>query len=328
MHRRTPAARHRDQVARERAHGSGDRSVDAETGDEGGAHPAASGGIDDRMAADHVQPGVTRFRLPPAIAVGAKIDDRRYVDAMATQIEGRGVGFVVVGDDHRAPAGKDREAVDIGARGACQHHPRPVVVGEHQRPLHGAGRQNDPSGADSPQALARQVRRRAGPEVVGNPFERDQEIMVEVAGDRRPGQNADVIESFQFGRSPAEPSGIGRAQQRPAGQAVFVGENDPRAASPCLPRRREPGRSRADDEDVAMRVHAFVPVGIGAVRRASQPRHPADEPFVEMPAAMRPHEGLVVEPGRDQAVCEVVDRGQVEADARPAIDAVRGETFI
>ena len=44
--------------------------------------------------------------------------------------------------------GADAVAVDIGLRGAtASMHARPVVVGEDQRPLDGAGRQHDLGGA-------------------------------------------------------------------------------------------------------------------------------------------------------------------------------------
>ena len=334
MHRRAPAAGHRDQVTGEPAHRPGQGSVFVEPRDTRPAHPAASAAVDDRMSFQDVQPGTPGVGLFGAFAAGPQVDDRGYLHAMAMEIEGGAVGAVVVGRHHGAAAGKDGKTVDIGARGAGQHHPRTVVVGEDQRPLQRARRQHDAPGADAPQTLARQMRRRGGAEMVGDPFERDQEIVVEIPGDSGPGENPDIVHPAQLRRRLGRPSGAGDAvaagslQERAAGRAVLVGENDPGPALPRRQRRGEPGRSGADDENVAMRVPALVAVGIRAVRRLPQTRHPADQAFVEMPAAMRPHEGLVVEAGRDQAVCEIVDGAEIEAGAGPAIDAVCREALI
>ena len=56
---------------------------------------------------------------------------------------------VVVGEDHRAAARRDTEAIEVGAHGAGQHDAGPVVVAEDDRPLDGARRQHGALGHDA-----------------------------------------------------------------------------------------------------------------------------------------------------------------------------------
>ena len=58
-------------------------------------------------------------------------------------IEGRLIGRVIVGEEDGAFFRGHREAVGVTAHGGGQHHAGAVIVGEHQRALDGAGRQND-----------------------------------------------------------------------------------------------------------------------------------------------------------------------------------------
>jgi hypothetical protein len=129
---------------------------------------------------------------------GARINNSSYLDAGRREIEGRAVGLGVVCEDDGAAAGRDGKAVDIGARRRRQHHARPVVAGEHQRPLDCAGSNNDLARPHHPQALARQRRRGGGAEVVGHTLgERHGAVIVnaERGGAR---QQPDVFVGLEF----------------------------------------------------------------------------------------------------------------------------------
>ena len=110
-------------------------------------------------------------------------------------------------------------------------------------------------------------------------------------------------------------------EQHPPRRPSVVGDHHPGAAAGRGQRRLKPRRTRPRDQHVAMVKALLVRVPAGSSGRSSKARHPADEPSVEVPPAGRPHERLVVEPGREQRRQPVVDRPQVEADARPAVDA-------
>ena len=80
------------------------------------------------------------------------------LDAGARQVDRRAPAVVAASEHRDAPAGRCRVAVEVGAHGGCQHDAGPVVAGEHDRPLDGAGGQHRPLGHDAPQALPRLVR--------------------------------------------------------------------------------------------------------------------------------------------------------------------------
>ena len=82
--------------------------------------------------------------------VGAQIDDRCDHDPGGFERGGRVVGIVIVGEQHRAAARRDRVTVDVGLDRARQHGSRPIVAGKDQRPLDRAARQHDPARADMP----------------------------------------------------------------------------------------------------------------------------------------------------------------------------------
>ncbi len=85
-------------------------------------------------------------------------------------------------------------------------------------------------------------------------------------------------------------------------------------------RGRKPGRAATDDQHLAMGVARGITVGIGLVGRHAQPRRGTDPGFVERrPRRLRPHEGLVVEAGREEGREQVVDRADVEGERRPAV---------
>jgi len=70
-----------------------------------------------------------------------------------------------------------------------------------------------------------------------------------------------------------------------------------------------------------MLVAFVVDVVIGRLRRDAEAGALADHLLIAVPEALRPHEGLVIETGRQHARDAVVERPDIELDARPAIDA-------
>ena len=142
--------------------------------------------------------------------LGAQIDDGGDGDAGVGKVECRLIGAVVVGQDDGALARQSAEAVDVGAGGIGQHDAGPVVVGEHQGAFVRAGRQHDLFGADLPQALTRDLGRRAARQVVGAALRHDQVVVVVVAGDGGARQQANFGEALQLLDRVADPVG-GRA---------------------------------------------------------------------------------------------------------------------
>src|ERR1700730_8482937 len=96
--------------------------------------------------------------------------------------------------------------------------------------------------------------------------------------------------------------------------------------APRRPRPTHAGRTRADDENVAMRECFLVFVRIAARRCAPETGGAADRRFVNLlPETRRPHEGLVVESGREEGRKPAGDRHHVEGERWPAVLARRAE---
>jgi hypothetical protein len=105
-------------------------------------------------------------------------------------------------DDARAEL--DAVARDQRPRRLGEHDPRPIVVGEDQRPLDRAGRQHDALGPHLPQTLARAARIGRG-EVVGQPLLRADEILRVESERLRPWQQSHARRRGEFGQRRGEP---------------------------------------------------------------------------------------------------------------------------
>ena len=169
----------------------------------------------------------------------AKVD-HGHGRAGGVQIERGPIGAIVVGQHDRAPAGEHGLTVEIAADRAGQHDARAVVAGEHQRPLERAGREHDLPGPDLPEPLAGQVRGRGRPQVVGDPLDQGEVVVVVVAECRGAGQHAKLRQGLELGPNSGEPGG--RWMIRPARRAARR-----RAAAPARPaaRARRRGRRQA-----------------------------------------------------------------------------------
>lgn len=89
------------------------------------------------------------------------------------------------------------------------------------------------------------------------------------------------------------------ATQRAARRDHLVHQDHPGTGSTRGERRRKTGGTTADHQHVAMRMTPFVAVRIRGAGTPAEPSGAANEPFIK-PPSRRPHEGLVVEPGRKQ----------------------------
>ena len=121
------------------------------------------------------------------------------------------------------------------------------------------------------------------------------------------------------GRGAVDP--VATVEQAAAELARLLGEDHPGTGAPGGECGGQSGRAGARHQHVAVRVDLLVGVGIGRARGLAQARGLADEMLVAHPGGARPHEGLVVEAGRQEAAHELVDAERVALRAGPAIDA-------
>ena len=222
--------------------------------------------------------------------------------------------------------------VQIGLRRACQHHAGAVVAVKDQRLFQRTLRQHDLSRADPPHPFARGIGGRVV-QVIRQPLAKTHHVLVIIADGRGPrhqphpggAQAAHLRLDPVPGRLAVDLHGrIG--QQRSAHFGVLVNQGHIRAGL----RRSQGGgnarSTRADDQHVGVQIAAGIAVGVSLGRRLAQARRAPDHGFIDLvPEGLRPHEGLVVEPGREQHIGPVVDRAQVKGQVRPLVLAFRDQ---
>ena len=225
---------------------------------------------------------------PAAAGVGPEVGDRGDADARLGQVEGDAVSVVVGRRDDRARSGADPVEADEPLRRRTHHDAREIVVAEHQRLLHGAGREHDLLRPDLEHPVAADQRH----EVVGEPA---------VGG--RAGHRLDpVLGRHGVHEAAALPRGRGAGGveagvvQRAAEDRILVDEDDLGAGLGGGERGAHSRRAAAGHEHVAEQVGLVeVPVRGGRVD-APQPRPAADQRRPEPPGAAGLVERLVVEP--------------------------------
>ena len=111
-------------------------AVAAERGQHRGGQRARALGGDHRVVGEHGKLGRER----PLLAT--QVGDGRDLDAGGTQVAGCGETAVGGRHDDGSRAGRHRVARQEGQRAAREHDPRAVVVGEDQRLLDRAGRED------------------------------------------------------------------------------------------------------------------------------------------------------------------------------------------
>ncbi len=97
-----------------------------------------------------------------------------------------------VGGEHYALTRFDRIAVDVVPHAFGEHDSRAIVIGEQQRALMCAGREHHCARPHLPQSLAGEVARWVA-EMVRDPLEESDLVMVVVANRRRSRQYRDVV---------------------------------------------------------------------------------------------------------------------------------------
>ena len=163
--------------------------------------------------------------------------------------------------------------------------------------------------------------------MITDALDRAVDAMVEHAEHRGPRKQTDIGHGGEFGRRRLCPFGPGPAGQRrwigvepAAQQEILVGEHHPRARAPGGQRRGKPRGTTADHEQVAMEEPLVVEVRVWLSRKAAEARRAPDRRLIELlPERPRPHEGLVVEAGRQKRGEPVVHRQRVEAQGGPAV---------
>ena len=291
---------------------------------------AGPGDADDRAAAQHLDParGQCGDQRPGRLGrTGANVGEHRHLDPRLHEVEDRAVRRAVVGDRDRPRSRTHPVTAHAGERRGGEHHPGAIVVGEHQGPLRRAGRQHHPPRPHLPQAFV-------DPWLRGRQLHHGEQIVVVVARHGGPvephhvGQGVELLRHVRRplqGRTPADRRST--VEKHSAGYRPVVGDRHPGAAARRGQRRLKPGRTRARDQHVAVVEALLVRAPVRPAGSGAESGHAAHEPPVEVPAAGRSHERLVVEPGREQPREPVGDRARVEADARPAVDAARAQTL-
>jgi len=152
---------------------------------------------------EHVDTAFTHRRHRFASGVCAHVDDRLDADSCLDQIESGTIGAVIV-DVERGPVARlGAIAVDISLRRAGQHDARAVIVGEHHRPLDGAGGEHHLGRADFPQALAEGSGRRA--QMVIHALDHEHVILVVIAERGGAGEHPHFCHVIQFGAGTQRP---------------------------------------------------------------------------------------------------------------------------
>src|SRR5260221_4356606 len=265
MDARAPAAGDAKQIAHDRARLAGKAdAVGGEWGDRHLAQRMRARGGDHRVAAQYLDAAAPAFSGSRNEAI-TRVDDGGQSDAGLAERLRQLVGAVVVGEDDRTIAWPHARAPDVALRSAGQHDPGQVAVDEDERALDRPGRQHDLARADLPQTVTRYPRRRRPPgEMIGDPLQDGEEIMVVIAGDRAARQQPYLFHRSKFAECRRQPFlcrdavDLGPAPQKlPAELALLVDEKDARAGASRRQRGCDAGRTAAGDQHIAM-VEALV----------------------------------------------------------------------
>ena len=185
-------------------------------------------------------------------------------------------------------------AVDQALSRGSVHHAGQIVVAEDQGLLVGAGRHDHGLCAQLEHAVA---------------LDDGDEVIREPAVCHGVGQYPDVVagfdgldESVPFPGRPAAIPVEARIGERSAQTGILLDEHhlDSVIGSGCLERRGHAGRAAADHHDIGPQV-LLVEIAVRGLRidRAQTGEAP-DHRFPQVPAALRPVEGLVVETDREE----------------------------
>lgn len=267
------------------------------------------------------------------VAGCARVDDRDLRTARL-QIERGLVGAVVVREHDGVTPRQHAEAMDVRGHGAREHHTRQVVVAEHDRPLVRARCENDALGADLPQQLARALAHRDR-QMIRQALRDGHEVVILIAERGTAREDTHVGQLAQLGFGLLDPLQRGLAvdfraarQQAAAKLPLVVNQDDARPGHRRRVCGREPRRAATHDEHVAVRVTLVVAVRVAHVGRLAKAGRFANLFFVLRPHLARPHEGLVVETGGQEARKHLADRIAIVFERRFGVHAGGDEPLV
>ncbi len=285
------------------------------------------------LCSDHAPTGDHR-RIEGHARIGAAVDHRHHLDPRRHQIARRLMRAIVVAINRHALSRGHAPAIEIGPHGARVHDPRPVVVGESNRPLQRARRKDRPPRHDPPETLARQMP--AHRLVQAHPLERPVGALIISAGHSRPRHQAHVVHAGEFGDHLGHPDMPWLAvdlfafrQKASAHPAVLIGQDYIRPRPRRRQRRDKARRPRADHQKIAEGIGPLIAIRVVLARKRPKPRRAANERFIDLlPKRTRPHEGFVIEPRPKEWRRKVIDRQHIKPKARPAVLALHLKALV
>ncbi|MNE71942.1 hypothetical protein D3C80_1678500 [compost metagenome] len=114
------------------------------------------------------------------------------------EIKDSPVGVVVVGCDNHLVSWHDAEAVCVRAYRRGEHDPWTIIVREDQRPLYRASCKNHLLCTNTPQPFTWLIQRRFRAQVLGDPFDSRDKVILVVTADRGAREEGNVGEQRQM----------------------------------------------------------------------------------------------------------------------------------
>ena len=321
---RRPAARHQQCVAGDLGGLADAAGRDRVHPHRGNAQPAfgAGGG----MALQHADAARRGCIGQIGAQIIAGVNDGRDPAAGIGQIEGSVPGAVMAGQHGDVVTDADAIAVQIGLRRTRQHHAGAVVAVKDQRFFQRALCKDHPLRADPPHPFARGILRQLV-QMIGQSFAQRDHVLMVIADGGRAGHHADAKRA-QFRQPRCQPcpgSGLINphrwiGQDRATHFGILVHQHDPRTRQGGAVGRSDPRRSGANHQHIRVQVTRGIGVGIFLAGGFAQTRGSTDERLIDLvPEAAWPHEGLVIETGREQHIGAIVHGPDVEGQARPFV---------
>jgi hypothetical protein len=260
----------------------------------------------------------------------------RDADAGRVQVERGEITAVAGGVDADIAPDRRAVAVEIGARGRCQHHARAVVAGKHHVPLDRACGEHHALGAHLPQPLARQ-RRVGGGEMVGDALGKPDHVLRVIAEGGGAREQPHVGHRRKPCAGPAPTPSLpcrraaSRSRRRGSRRAPLLVVARMTRAPSCAAasaaagrRRRRRPRARRNGRSAKRNDPGRPP---SAIRR--DPRLPGSPARRDISRSRpRPHEGLVVEAGGKNGAARSLTAPKVEGERRPAVLDCRREAVV
>ena len=279
------------------------------------------------MAGQNLKAKISGGRKQPLARRISTVHDRFNGNAGALQIEGSFVGRIVRRVDANLGADSNAVVIEIGTGRRCQHDAGTIVVGEYHRPFDRTCGNDHLLRPYLPQPFARQVRIGIG-QVVGHPLDQRHEILSVVAESRGAAEQSHIIHGRKRRsriRGPLEArlavdhyaAFMGK---RTAELRLLIAQDHVRTAFGGCKCSGQTGSAAAEHQHIRINIAVGIVVRIALIRRHAQSGRASDHRFIEtLPGGLRPHEGLVVEAGREQWRQKIVDSTDIKGKRRPAV---------